>query len=94
MDYLAAIQTAERTKPACIVIDSLSHEHDGEGGTLDCVTAEFVEFYSQALRSQRTVGASIEVALAPDREINSGFRGTRVSHQCTFGKATGDTIIP
>jgi len=40
LDYLAAIQTAERTKPACIVIDSLSHEHDGEGGTLDCVTAE------------------------------------------------------
>jgi hypothetical protein len=40
MDYLAALQTADRTKPACIVIDSLSHEHDGEGGTLDCVTAE------------------------------------------------------
>lgn len=40
LDYLAAIQTAERTKPACIVIDSLSHEHDGEGGTLDSVTAE------------------------------------------------------
>jgi len=40
MDYLAAIQTAERIQPAVIVIDSLSHEHDGEGGTLDCVTAE------------------------------------------------------
>ena len=40
LDYLAALQTAERTRPACIVIDSLSHEHDGEGGTLDCVTAE------------------------------------------------------
>lgn len=40
MDYLAAIQAAERSEPACIVIDSLSHEHDGEGGTLDCVTAE------------------------------------------------------
>ncbi|MDP3495570.1 MAG: AAA family ATPase [Hyphomonadaceae bacterium] len=40
MDYLAAIHTAERSKPACIIIDSLSHEHDGEGGTLDCVTAE------------------------------------------------------
>lgn len=40
LDYLAALQTAERTHPACIVIDSLSHEHDGEGGTLDCVTAE------------------------------------------------------
>jgi RecA/RadA recombinase len=32
LDYLAALQTAERTRPACIVIDSLSHEHDGEGG--------------------------------------------------------------
>ncbi len=40
LDYLGALQTAERTRPACIVIDSLSHEHDGEGGTLDCVTAE------------------------------------------------------
>lgn len=40
LDYLAAIHTAERTRPACIIIDSLSHEHDGEGGTLDCVTAE------------------------------------------------------
>lgn len=40
LDYLAALQAAERTRPACIVIDSLSHEHDGEGGTLDCVTAE------------------------------------------------------
>jgi len=40
LDYLAALQTAERTQPGCIVIDSLSHEHDGEGGTLDYVTAE------------------------------------------------------
>jgi hypothetical protein len=40
LDYLAAIHTAGRAKPACIIIDSLSHEHDGEGGTLDCVTAE------------------------------------------------------
>ena len=40
LDYLAALQTAEQVKPACIIIDSLSHEHDGEGGTLDCVTAE------------------------------------------------------
>ncbi len=40
LDYLAAIQTANRIKPAVIIVDSLSHEHDGEGGTLDCVTAE------------------------------------------------------
>lgn len=40
LDYLAALQEAERAAPAVIIIDSLSHEHDGEGGTLDCVTAE------------------------------------------------------
>jgi hypothetical protein len=40
LDYLAALQTAEKIHPACIIVDSLSHEHDGEGGTLDCVTAE------------------------------------------------------
>jgi hypothetical protein len=40
LDYLAALQEAERAAPSVIIIDSLSHEHDGEGGTLDCVTAE------------------------------------------------------
>ncbi len=40
LDYLAALQAAAAVNPAVIIIDSLSHEHDGEGGTLDCVTAE------------------------------------------------------
>jgi AAA domain len=40
LDYLAALQAAERVEPSVIIVDSLSHEHDGEGGTLDCVTAE------------------------------------------------------
>lgn len=40
LDYLAALQAAEAIAPSVIIIDSLSHEHDGEGGTLDCVTAE------------------------------------------------------
>jgi len=39
LDYLAALQEAERATPSVIIIDSLSYEHDGEGGTLDCVTA-------------------------------------------------------
>lgn len=40
LDYLAALQAAETVSPSVVIIDSLSHEHDGEGGTLDCVTAE------------------------------------------------------
>ena len=40
LDYLAALQAAETVNPSVVIIDSLSHEHDGEGGTLDCVTAE------------------------------------------------------
>ena len=40
LDYLDALNTAAATKPAVIVVDSMSHEHDGEGGMLDSVTAE------------------------------------------------------
>jgi hypothetical protein len=40
LDYLAALQAAESKEPSVIIVDSLSHEHDGEGGTLDCVTSE------------------------------------------------------
>lgn len=40
LDYLAALNTAAATLPAVIVVDSMSHEHDGEGGMLDSVTAE------------------------------------------------------
>ena len=34
LDYLAAIQEAAKT-PGPIIVDSLSHEHDGPGGYLD-----------------------------------------------------------
>lgn len=34
-DYVAAIEAAKRLNPSVIIIDSLSHEWDGEGGVLD-----------------------------------------------------------
>lgn len=33
--YIQALEAAASHKPACIIIDSMSHEHDGEGGVLD-----------------------------------------------------------
>lgn len=38
--YLEAIRFAMQIKPAVIVIDSMSHEHEGEGGVLDMHDAE------------------------------------------------------
>jgi hypothetical protein len=34
-DYLAALHYAASLKPSCIIVDSASHEHIGEGGLLD-----------------------------------------------------------
>lgn len=36
-DYQAAIEAALATNPGCIIIDSMTHEHSGEGGMLDRV---------------------------------------------------------
>lgn len=58
MDYLAAIHAAERENPACIIIDSLSHEHDGEGGTLDCVTAELDRLAGADIGLQQKLAAA------------------------------------
>lgn len=35
LDYLAAIETAKQSGAKTIIIDSLSHEHEAEGGMLD-----------------------------------------------------------
>lgn len=34
-DYRSALSAIAATKPAVIIVDSLSHEHEGEGGLLD-----------------------------------------------------------
>lgn len=35
LDYLAAMQEADRLKPSVIIVDSMSHEHEGPGGLVD-----------------------------------------------------------
>lgn len=40
LDYVAAIDAALESKPAVIVVDSASHEHEGSGGYLDLANQE------------------------------------------------------
>lgn len=35
LDYLAVLEYVAENKPACIIVDSMSHEHEGEGGMID-----------------------------------------------------------
>lgn len=35
LDYLSALQQADELKPSVIVVDSMSHEHEGPGGMID-----------------------------------------------------------
>lgn len=35
LDYLAAMQEADKLSPSVIVVDSMSHEHEGPGGMID-----------------------------------------------------------
>jgi hypothetical protein len=58
-----------------------------QAGALPPDVARFVEFYSQALRSQRIVGASLEFAFAPDSNIN------RATSSSTLGTILGDFIL-
>lgn len=40
LDYLAALQSVAKLKPACIIVDSMSHEHEGPGGMIAYHEAE------------------------------------------------------
>lgn len=40
LDYLAALQAVSKCNPSVIVIDSMSHEHEGPGGLLDAQEKE------------------------------------------------------
>ncbi|MEL6754987.1 MAG: hypothetical protein AAFP81_01015 [Pseudomonadota bacterium] len=40
LDYLAAIRFAQEAQPSAIIIDSMSHEHEGPGGMLDFQSKE------------------------------------------------------
>ncbi len=91
LDYLAALQAAERVEPSVIIIDSLSHEHDGEGGTLDCVTAELDRLAgTDPTLQQRLAAAAWRRPKASRRAMLSGLLRMR-AHVIVCIRATERT---
>jgi hypothetical protein len=74
LDYLEALHTAAAAKPAVIIVDSLSHEHDGEGGMLDAVTAELDRIAgSDPVQQQRLAAAAWRRPKTARRALLSGL---------------------
>lgn len=48
LDYLAAMQEADRLNPSVIVVDSMSHEHEGPGGLVDYHATQLQEAVARA----------------------------------------------
>jgi hypothetical protein len=55
LDYLAAIEHCARQGAKVIVIDSMSHEHDGVGGVLESHQSEVERLVSETKRSADSV---------------------------------------
>lgn len=93
LDDLAALQEAERANPAVIIIDSLSHVHDGEGGTLDCVTAELDRLAgADPSLQQKLAAAAWRRPKAARRALLSGLLRVR-AHVIVCIRATERTRI-
>ena len=60
---------------------------EAQAGGLPPQVARFVDLYSQALRARRPFGASFELALAPDSNIN------RATRSDTLGTVLGDFTL-
>jgi tetratricopeptide (TPR) repeat protein len=60
---------------------------EAQAGRLPSDVARFVQRYSEALRAQKPLGGSIEVAIAPDSNIN------RATRSDTLGTVLGDFTL-
>lgn len=60
---------------------------EAQAGGLPPDVARFVDRYSAALRAQKPIGASIDIAFAPDSNIN------RATHSQTLGTVLGDFVL-
>lgn len=60
---------------------------EAQAGGLPPDVARFVDLYSAALRAQKPFGASIDIALAPDSNIN------RATRSQTLGTVLGDFVL-
>jgi hypothetical protein len=94
VDYLEALQTAAAAEPSVIVVDSMSHEHDGEGGMLDAVTAELDRIAgSDPVQQQRLAAAAWRRPKAARRALLSGLLRLK-THVILCIRASERTRLP
>lgn len=55
LDYLAALRFAADQKPAAIIVDSMSHEHEGTGGMIDYHARELQRMAGDDFRKQQAM---------------------------------------
>jgi hypothetical protein len=66
-DFLAAIEAAAQTNPCAIIIDSMSDEHEGEGGVLDWHDAELDRMAGSDWAKRERVGQAAWIKPKADR---------------------------
>jgi hypothetical protein len=80
-DYLAALAAAVSAKPGVIIIDTLSHEHDGEGGMLEFCATELDRLGGEdPIHQQRAQKAAWRRPRASRRALLSAL--TRLNVHC------------
>jgi hypothetical protein len=67
LDYLAALRFIEKKKPGVIVVDSMSHEHEGEGGYLLTQEAEMTRMAGEDWQKRERVKFAAWIKPAAER---------------------------
>lgn len=94
LDYLDALTTAASVRPSVIIVDSMSHEHDGEGGMLDAVTAELDRIAgSDPVQQQKLAAAAWRKPKTQRRALLSGLLRLR-THIILCIRAAERTRLP
>lgn len=78
-DFLAAILAAVATNPCAVIVDSLSDEHEGEGGVLDWHEAELERIAGSDWAKRERVGQTAWIKPKADRKaLIGGIRKLQV----------------
>jgi hypothetical protein len=94
LDYLDALRAAKAASPSVIVVDSMSHEHDGEGGMLDAVTAELDRIAgSDPVQQQKLAAAAWRRPKTHRRALLSGLLRLK-THVILCMRASERTRLP
>lgn len=92
-DFLAAIKQALRRNPAAIIIDSMSDEHEGEGGVLDWHDAEVPKMGGNEWAAWSKPKASRRALIAGIQQIDTPLIFTFRAREKTVTKQGSRTPV-